>query len=595
MYRYKLNILIYSRNEFLKEILPSIPPLERFEHHFNYCFSHSENVRNSYEQPDIIIIDVPFSEISVDFNRHCKRQNVRKIFVQTEENRNDINMQMIEEMDEMWFVPNDSWAEKLLCFYFTKLLKLIKLEADLKLKQNYLDTAIDSIPDLVWFKDAQGVHLEVNNSFCEAVGKSKEDCYGRGHYYIWDLKQEEYENGEYVCLETEEIVLREKKTCLFDEHVKSRKGLRQFKTYKSPIFDNNGEVMGTVGIAHDVTDLGNLSEEFKIILESINFAGIIIDKQGEVMQVNSKFMECFQDELQFNVDSNYFTWKEKFLKPKSELNEEMYYEIDVMIGGELIFFEVHEEIIYDVFREKVGYFCLYRDVTEHKKHLDLLENYQKRLEEEVQHKVKELHEIQQQMIISFADIIASRDSVTGQHIKRTSRFVDIIVNSLMENSSYQEYMTVSFVEHMSLAAPLHDIGKISISDEILNKPGKFLPGEFALMKEHAALGGQILDKTLSCLKDEIYYKLARNMAVGHHERWDGTGYPNAQKGTQIPLAARIMAVADVFDALISKRPYKEPFTLEEAYNIIREGSGTQFDPVIVEAFIRCWDKIEKAV
>lgn len=115
--------------------------------------------------------------------------------------------------------------------------------------------AIDSVPDLIWFKDVRGAHLKVNNAFCSAVGKTKNDVQGRGHYYIWDLKQEEYEQGEYVCLETEEIVLREKKTRAFDEKVKSKHGLRQFKTYKSPIFDEDHQVVGTVGIAHDVTDL----------------------------------------------------------------------------------------------------------------------------------------------------------------------------------------------------------------------------------------------------------------------------------------------------------------------------------------------------
>jgi HD-GYP domain-containing protein (c-di-GMP phosphodiesterase class II) len=140
---------------------------------------------------------------------------------------------------------------------------------------------------------------------------------------------------------------------------------------------------------------------------------------------------------------------------------------------------------------------------------------------------------------------------------------------------------------------MHDIGKIAIPDVILNKPGRFTPEEYDVMKQHAALGGEILDKVLAGLENLDYYQIARDMAVYHHEWWNGQGYPYGRQGEAIPLSARIMAVADVFDALVAERPYKHPFSMQKAYKIIEEESGTHFDAQVVQAFIAARPKIEK--
>lgn len=192
--------------------------------------------------------------------------------------------------DELWTGPLD--AEKI-AFLFGKIVSRIKKNEDSCLTEKYLDTLIDSLPDLIWFKDARGAHLRVNKSFCEAVGKTKADVQGRGHYYIWDIEPDEYAKGEYVCLESEEIVLREKKNCLFDEMVKIKDSMRKFKTYKSPLFDRNGDVLGTVGVARDVTDLQNLQIEMNILFESLPFGVIATDKDQHVTGGTRNPSLCF--------------------------------------------------------------------------------------------------------------------------------------------------------------------------------------------------------------------------------------------------------------------------------------------------------------
>lgn len=232
-----------------------------------------------------------------------------------------------------------------------------------------------------------------------------------------------------------------------------------------------------------------------------------------------------------------------------------------------------------------------RDVTEQRNYLQFCQNYQQKLKEEVNRKTTVLQSIQEKMILGFASVIESRDHITGGHVKRTSGYVNILVNCVKDKKEFAEFQDESYAKHVCLAAPLHDIGKIGIPDAILNKKGKFEPEEYEIMKEHADLGSEILDKTLSSLEDKEYYELAKMMAGCHHERWDGTGYPNQMRGTEIPICARIMAVADVFDALTSERPYKREFSVGEAFEIIKEGRGTQFDPDVVDAFLEAQDEI----
>lgn len=194
-------------------------------------------------------------------------------------------------------------------------------------------------------------------------------------------------------------------------------------------------------------------------------------------------------------------------------------------------------------------------------------------------------QMQDGLIITMADMVENRDSDTGAHIQKTAAYVKILVEGLKDKGYYSEKITPKFISDIVRSAPLHDVGKINIPDEVLNKPGKLTDEEYAIMKTHTTAGKIILEKAMNTVKGGNYLKEARNMAAYHHERWDGKGYPEGLHGEIIPLSARIMAVADVLDALTSPRVYKPAFTLEKALTIIEEGRGTQFDPKVVEVLM----------
>lgn len=192
--------------------------------------------------------------------------------------------------------------------------------------------------------------------------------------------------------------------------------------------------------------------------------------------------------------------------------------------------------------------------------------------------------MQSGMITFMAEVVENRDDNTGGHIRRTAAYVERIAKELKRQGTYSGILTDRYMEDMIVAAPLHDIGKIHIPDVVLNKPGKLTDEEFEIMKTHTTAGEELLTHAKGELGESGYLNTAIEMAAYHHEWWNGKGYPYGISGEEIPLCARIMAVADVFDALTSKRCYKEAMPLEKAYAIIREESSTHFDPMVVSAF-----------
>lgn len=199
--------------------------------------------------------------------------------------------------------------------------------------------------------------------------------------------------------------------------------------------------------------------------------------------------------------------------------------------------------------------------------------------------------LQKSLITTMADLVENRDQNTGGHIQRTAKYVEIIAKKLAEEHQFEDILTPGYMEDMIVAAPLHDVGKIHIPDAILNKPGKLDNDEFMVMKSHAAAGAEIIDRTIESTGDISYLKIAKEMAEYHHERVDGKGYPHGIGGEVIPLCAKILAVADVFDALVSKRCYKDAMPLDKAFSIIEEEAGNHFDQIVAKAFLDSRDEI----
>lgn len=198
---------------------------------------------------------------------------------------------------------------------------------------------------------------------------------------------------------------------------------------------------------------------------------------------------------------------------------------------------------------------------------------------------KKIFNYQNNIIISLANLVENRDTDTGEHIRRTSSYVELISREALKRKIYPEVINEKFIERVVRAAPLHDVGKILVSDNILKKPGRLTPEEFEMIKIHTREGGRIIAEIIGRNDDKDFVKIAKDIATYHHERWDGKGYPNGLKQDEIPISARIMAIADVFDALISPRCYKSSFSREKALEIIKEESGTHFDPVLAEIFL----------
>lgn len=196
-----------------------------------------------------------------------------------------------------------------------------------------------------------------------------------------------------------------------------------------------------------------------------------------------------------------------------------------------------------------------------------------------------IRDLQNKTIFRFADLIESRDDNTGKHVKRTSRYVQLILESMQRSHLFDDELTDDDCLMIEMAAPLHDIGKIKISDTILLKPGPLTDEEFKLIRRHSCDGGDLILQTMGGIEQDDFVQHAQNMARFHHEKWDGSGYPLGLVGEDIPISARVMAVADVFDALVSARCYKDAITLDEALQIMQEGKGKHFDPQIVDLFI----------
>ncbi|MBQ6695942.1 MAG: HD domain-containing protein [Lachnospiraceae bacterium] len=319
---------------------------------------------------------------------------------------------------------------------------------------------------------------------------------------------------------------------------------------------------------------------------------LVFDRKLRYINANDYVKEVFPEVREWSVD-------EAVPASESYLYQEVVRYVAENQGSETqekninvadVYLEMNvREIIYG--RKVVGTLVEFIDRTVERKYYNTIESYNATLEKEVAEKTEHIVHIKDMMVLGMADMVESRDNNTGGHIKRTSEVVRIFATSLKAGNG-QAMWDEHFLKMVEKAAPMHDLGKISIEDKVLRKPGKYTEEEFAVMKTHTTEGARIVESILLGVEDEEFVRIAKNVAWYHHERWNGRGYPAGLSGTEIPLEARIMALADVFDALVSKRCYKEAFSYDEAFRIIEEELGQQFDPDLGRLFLACRPQLE---
>lgn len=326
------------------------------------------------------------------------------------------------------------------------------------------------------------------------------------------------------------------------------------------------------------------------MMGSDTYGFVIMDQKGRYLGSDETAKGWFPELIDLHVDrtidnseSQLLTQIKKWVDGKDN-REVAYFETDgLYIKCEHII--NHERKRHDVH----GFYLI--DETQSRNYTRLVEQYNENLEHDVNEKTERIRKIQNDIIISMASIVENRDNNTGGHIKRTSDVVNIFVEHLLENNMFAA-LTPEIGRCIIKAAPLHDFGKIGVPDVILNKPGKFTDEEYKQMQTHSDKGAVIVARILQSADDLTFKNIAVNVAHYHHEKWDGTGYPTGIKGAEIPFEARVMALADVFDALVSKRVYKEKFSYDKAFAIIEESGGSHFDPELCSAFLECRPQLE---
>lgn len=327
-----------------------------------------------------------------------------------------------------------------------------------------------------------------------------------------------------------------------------------------PVYDHNGEC-----VCYACTDI-NMQE---VDLDRIRFLTKVTSLFiGFFIMILALGMWLSDYHLVYPIDAMTFA-AQKFAYDSDEalgIGVERLKDLDITTKDEI-------ENLYGALSETIGKTVAYLD--------------------DVQKKGEEIAHMQNGLIYIMADLVESRDKNTGDHVRKTAAYVRLIMELMKENGVYADAITDEFVEDVCNSAPLHDVGKIKVSDVILNKEGKLTDEEFEIMKSHTTAGKEVLESAMKLTTDPGYLREAINLATYHHEKWNGMGYPVGLKGEEIPLSARIMAVSDVFDALVSKRSYKKPFSFEQAMGIIEEGAGTHFDPQIAKLFVANGDRVRK--
>lgn len=354
--------------------------------------------------------------------------------------------------------------------------------------------------------------------------------------------------------------------------------------------DPDGKFLGYISMFKDLTNLKSLQSRLMIsershgrLFDTIQTSIVVIDLDSKIINLNKSALEMYNYSWDDVVGKHY-----SVLLMDRDHSEKLTLEdilVDIpQIGsssleasprrkkdGTVFFVSARYQEILDLAGEVVAYSVMESDLTR-----------QVKLEEELKSSLKDVKETQSAAIMGFARLTEYRDKDTGNHLERIQHYTKLLAGSLRNSPYYGEYVTDEYLETISLSSTLHDVGKIGIEDRILLKEGKLTEEEYEEMKRHSTLGGKALESVDSNLESRSFLTMAKEIAYYHHEKWNGTGYPEGLSGTEIPLSARIVAIADAYDAMTSKRPYKEAWSHEKAIMEINRSKGIHFDPYLVD-------------
>ena len=460
------------------------------------------------------------------------------------------------------------------------------------LARRELDQLFRNIGDPLITADLGGVITCANPSFYEMIGwEQGKDLPNIAELYAHSAELED----KILQLAESDMVFN------LDTHLmtRSRQPRRVLDT-SWVLRDERGVVTGYTSHFKDLTYVKNLETRLKIsernyivLFDTILSSIVLIDPSGKILNCNYYAEEMYGygwadlvgqhfDEV-FHVHSKSLPIRQ--IIALVDGNKGRYVETDVprtCRDGTIKYTYASYSALTSTTGEIIAYAIMERDLSE-----------RLRLEKKLQDSFQQIRDTQSAAILGFARLTEYRDKDTGKHLEHLREYTRVLALGLAKLPAYSGYITADYVDDLCLSSVLHDVGKVGIEDAVLRKPGRLSPAEFEKIKEHARLGGEALSAVDRELKQKSFLTIGKEVAFSHHERWDGSGYPAGRKGGQIPLSARIVALADVYDALTSKRSYKDALSHEEAVRIIMTERGTHFDPDVVDVFAQNLDAFRR--
>ena len=449
---------------------------------------------------------------------------------------------------------------------------------------DYFETLFRNFGDALFTANLKGRVLSANPAFYRLLESAEERGVDNiGEHYVY---REDLEDKLIRLLEHDEVYNLE--THLYT----TNRAIKRVLDSSWVTRNAEGVVIGYTSQFKDVTYVKNLEarlmiaeRNYSFLFDSLLSSIIIVDPLGNIVNCNYTAGELYgydREEIRgrpfdevFPAGEDHPSLQEIFAK--IDVNQGRYVESEVprpRKDGAIVYTYASYSWIRNTSEDVVACSVTEKDLTERV-------NLERRLKDSFD----QLKETQSAAILGFARLTEYRDKNTGKHLKRIREYTKVLAASLRGRKDYRQYIDDRYMEDLCLSSLLHDVGKVAIEDSILLKPGKLTDEEFTRIKEHSRIGGDALSEVDQEVKRENFLTLGKEIAYYHHERWDGTGYPKGLSGNEIPLSARIVALADVYDALTSDRPYKSAMSHEEALALIVAGRGSQFDPDIVDAFL----------